>query len=297
MSSRKLGFIGLGIMGRAMAENLLKSGSSVTVYNRTRARAEEMKSLGARVADTAADAARGSDVVISMVSDPAAVRDVILGHGGAVEGLGQGAVLIDCSTIDPKTTMEVSEAARSRGASFLDAPVTGSKIGAEKGELIMIVGGTPELIASVQDVFDVISKKVVIAGPTGSGVWMKLCFNTLVGQMIVGISQAVVTAKAAGLDPRVFLDLVMSGAIQSPFYAWKGGCILDRDFSTNFSTKLMRKDADLAIGAARDLGIPLIATESVRDALDRAIEAGYGEDDMCSYARVLEQLAGVEAKD
>jgi len=280
-----------------MAENLLKSGSSVTVYNRTRARAEEMKSLGARVADTAADAARGSDVVISMVSDPAAVRDVILGHGGAVEGLGQGAVLIDCSTIDPKTTMEVSEAARSRGASFLDAPVTGSKIGAEKGELIMIVGGTPELIASVQDVFDVISKKVVIAGPTGSGVWMKLCFNTLVGQMIVGISQAVVTAKAAGLDPRVFLDLVMSGAIQSPFYAWKGGCILDRDFSTNFSTKLMRKDADLAIGAARDLGIPLIATESVRDALDRAIEAGYGEDDMCSYARVLEQLAGVEAKD
>jgi len=284
-------------MGRAMAENLLKSGSSVTVYNRTRARAEEMKSLGARVADTAADAARGSDVVISMVSDPAAVRDVILGHGGAVEGLGQGAVLIDCSTIDPKTTMEVSEAARSRGASFLDAPVTGSKIGAEKGELIMIVGGTPELIASVQDVFDVISKKVVIAGPTGSGVWMKLCFNTLVGQMIVGISQAVVTAKAAGLDPRVFLDLVMSGAIQSPFYAWKGGCILDRDFSTNFSTKLMRKDADLAIGAARDLGIPLIATESVRDALDRAIEAGYGEDDMCSYARVLEQLAGVEAKD
>jgi len=297
LSSRKLGFIGLGIMGRAMAENLLKSGSSVTVYNRTRARAEEMKSLGARVADTAADAARGSDVVISMVSDPAAVRDVILGHGGAVEGLGQGAVLIDCSTIDPKTTMEVSEAARSRGASFLDAPVTGSKIGAEKGELIMIVGGTPELIASVQDVFDVISKKVVIAGPTGSGVWMKLCFNTLVGQMIVGISQAVVTAKAAGLDPRVFLDLVMSGAIQSPFYAWKGGCILDRDFSTNFSTKLMRKDADLAIGAARDLGIPLIATESVRDALDRAIEAGYGEDDMCSYARVLEQLAGVEAKD
>ncbi|MDH7601568.1 MAG: NAD(P)-dependent oxidoreductase [Armatimonadota bacterium] len=292
----QIGFIGLGIMGRGMATNLINAGYEVTVYNRTRAKAEELQTMGARVADSPADAAAHGDIVFTMLADPPAVKQVILGHQGVIEGLKSGAILIDCSTVDPETTASVRKAVEAKKARFLDAPVAGSKDAAAKGELILMVGGEPETLEEAKPVLDVISKKIIHAGPSGSGTMLKLCFNLVVSHMMAALSESLVLGTKAGLSPQTIIDTLMTGVIGSRFYEWKGSCVLDRDFTTNFSLKLMHKDLSLISSAGYSLGTALPVTAAVKELYAVAKGLSNPDEDFCSVIKALEQVAQVEVK-
>jgi 3-hydroxyisobutyrate dehydrogenase-like beta-hydroxyacid dehydrogenase len=279
-----------------MAENLIKGGFDLTVYNRTRAKAEDIAKLGAKIADTPAEAARGQDVVITMLADPPAVREVIFGKDGLVGGLESGSILIDCSTVDPTTTASVREAAESKGAAFLDSPVAGSKDAAAKGELILMVGGEEAVLNRVRPILEAVSKRIVHAGPSGSGTMVKLCFNLAVSHMAAALSEALVLGVKSGLKPEVIIDTIMAGTVAAPFYQWKGGCIMDRDFTTNFSTKLMHKDLGLLMSAGGLFGVPLPVTAAVKELFSMAKGHGQAEEDFCSVVKVLEGLAHIEVR-
>ena len=293
---KKIGFAGLGIMGAGMASHLLRSSYDVAAYNRTRSRAEELVALGAKVADTPADAARGREVVITMLADPPAVNEVVLGEKGIIEGLEKGAVLIDCSTVDPATTEATRKAAESKGARFIDCPVAGSKDAAAKGELILMTGGAPDAVDSVRDVLETFSARIVYAGPSGSGTMLKLCFNLFVSHMAAALSEALVLGVKSGLKPETILETVMAGTVGARFYEWKGGCIMDRDFTTSFSTKLMHKDTGLIMSAANALAVPLPVTAAVKELFTMAKAHGQADEDFCSVIKVLEDLSGVEVR-
>lgn len=292
----RVGFVGLGIMGSGMAANLLKEGFEVCVYNRTRSRCLELEKLGAKTAETPADAARGATVVVTMLADPPAIKEAVLGNGGVIEGLEPGSVLIDCSTVDPDTTSATRAAAESRGAAFLDSPVTGSKSAAESGELVMMIGGDDKTLAAVRPVLDAMSSRIIHAGPSGSGTMLKLCFNLFVSHMAASLAEALSLGVKSGLKPETILEAVMAGKIQSPFYEWKGNCIADRDFSTNFSTKLMHKDTGMIMSAAQGLGVPLPVTAAVKELFQMAKCRGLEDEDFCSVAKVIEQDAGIEIR-
>jgi 3-hydroxyisobutyrate dehydrogenase len=292
----RIGFVGLGIMGKGMAKTLLQAGYELTVYNRTRNKAEEFVKLGAKVAETPADAASGNDVVITMLADPAAVTELVLGKNGIVEGLKAGSTLIDCSTVDPTTTALTLEAAEAKGADFLDSPVAGSKDAAAKGELILMVGGKEETLSKVRDVLETISKRIIYAGPSGSGTMLKLCFNLMVAHMAAAISESLVLGVKSGLKAETIIEAIMSGAIGAQFYEWKGGCMMNRDFTTNFSTKLMHKDLNLIMSAGYSLNTPLPTTAAVKELFGMAKSKGYAEEDFCSVVKILEQFAGVEVR-
>ena len=281
-------------MGRGMAASLLKAGYELTVYNRTRSRAEEFVGLGAEIADTPGLAAKGKQVVITMLADPPAINDAVLGKDGVIDGLGSGAILIDCSTVDPATTEATLEAARKKGARFLDCPVAGSKDAAAKGELILMLGGEDETIKQVREILEVVSKCIIHAGPSGSGTMVKLCFNLAVSHMAAVLTEALVLGVKGGLKPEVIIETFMAGTIGAPFYRWKGGCIMDRDFTTNFSTKLMHKDLNLMMSAGDKLNVPLPVTAAVKELFTMAKGHGEAEEDFCSVIKVLEDLAGVE---
>ncbi|MCE5200040.1 MAG: NAD(P)-dependent oxidoreductase [Armatimonadota bacterium] len=294
--SKKIGFIGLGIMGQGMATNLIRAGFDVTLYNRTMSRAEELAAEGASVANTPAEAAQGADVVITMLADPPAIHEVILGPDGVVEGLKQGAVLVDCTTVDPATTAETLKAVTAKGAAFVDSPVTGSKEGATNGELVLLAGGDAAIIDGIRDVLCTFSKKIIHAGPVGSGTALKLSFNLMVSHMIVALSESMVLGVSAGLKPEVILEAIMAGTIQSPYYEWKGGAIMDRDFTTNFSTKLMHKDLTMMMSAGYDLNVPLPITAAVKELFAMSKAQGNNDEDFCSVVKVLEDMANVEVK-
>ncbi len=294
--AQSVGFIGLGIMGQGMARNLLKSGFSVTVYNRTRARSEELAADGAAIAETPADAARGKDFVITMLSDPAAVKSVVEGERGLAAGLGAGATLIDCSTVDTETSAMLLQLAKSKGADFLDSPVTGSKLGAEAGELVLLLGGEAAVLEQARGVLEAMSKRIIHAGPSGSGTLLKLCFNLMVSHTAVALSESLVLGAKGGLNPETIVDALMAGALASYFIDWKGKCMITRDFATNFSTKLMLKDTKLIASTAQSLGFDLPTTDAVRDKLQEAADSGLAEEDFCSVVKVYEKAAGVEVR-
>lgn len=296
MSKRKIGFLGLGIMGSGMVQSLLREGYDLTIYNRTREKSKPLEALGAKVVDSPAMAAKGNNVVITMLADPAAVRETVLAPGGVIEGMEHGAILIDCSTVDPETTAATFHAAAEKNISFLDSPVGGSKAAAAKGELILLVGGDEAVMEDVRDILDALSKKIVYAGPSGSGTMLKLCFNLTVSHVMAALSEALVLGVSGGLQPEVIVEGLMSGIIASPFIEWKGNCIMDRDFSTNFSTKLMHKDLNLMMSAAYGLNAPLPVTAAVKELFSMAKGSGLGDDDFCSIVKILENFAGVEVR-
>jgi 3-hydroxyisobutyrate dehydrogenase-like beta-hydroxyacid dehydrogenase len=292
--TKQIGFIGLGIMGQGMAKNLLKAGYDLTVYNRTRSKAEDLAALGAKIADTPAAAAKGNHVVITMLADPPAIEAAVLGKNGVVEGLDSAAILIDCSTVDPATTDAIRAAVEGKAAKCMDCPVAGSKDAAEKGELILMVGGDEGVLEEVRPILEVVSKKIVYAGESGLGTSLKLCFNLTVAHMAAAMSQALVLGVKSGLKPETVIDTLMAGIVGSKFYEWKGACVMDRDFTTNFSTKLMHKDLHLVLNAGYSKGVPLPVVAAVEELFAMAKAHGEGEEDFCSVIKVLEDLAGVE---
>lgn len=285
-------FLGLGTMGSAMAANVLRRGHSLVVWNRTAARAEALVAAGARWAPTPAEAARGQDVVITMLADVPAVETVMGGSQGVVEGLSPGMVVMDMSTVDPSTALKMERWVTTRGAVFMDAPVSGSRKPATDGTLLIMVGGPAEAVERVRPVLECMGRVVVVGG-VGQGMAMKLVLNGLGAHMMAGLCSMLVLGRKLGLGTAEMLEVIGGGAFSSPMFKAKGDKIARRDFTADFSLALLRKDQRLVQQAARGLGYPMPTQDTVLDVVDEAVQSGLGSQDMCALIRLFEQWTGV----
>jgi len=290
---RTIGFVGTGLMGRGMARSLIRKGHALRIYNRTRAKAEEVAQLGGTVASTPAEAARGADVVVTMLADPQAVADCFEGDDGLLSTLQKGAVVIDSSTVSPPTTKKMADRVRARGGHLLDAPVFGSKNEAETGALGFIVGGDRAVFDSVQDVFACLGKSTYM-GPTGMGATAKLVVNLVIASELEAFHEGMVMATKAGLDPDQMYSVLMNSRARAGIFEMKGPNILKRDFSTFFPLRLMDKDMRLALETAESLRLSMPVVRAVKDVLGACVAAGQAEEDFSSAIKHLEREGGVE---
>lgn len=290
---RTIGFVGAGLMGRGMARSLIRKGHSLRIYNRTRAKAEEVAQLGGTVAATPAEAARGAEVVITMLADPKAVADCFEGPDGILATLGKGAVVIDSSTVSPPTTQKMARSVAAKGGHLLDAPVFGSKNEAENGTLGFIVGGDRTVFDSVQDVLGGLGKSTYM-GPTGMGAYAKLVVNLVIASELEAFHEGMVLATKAGLDPDLMYSVLMNSRARAGIFEMKGPNILKRDFSAFFPLRLMDKDMRLALETADALRLPMPVVKAVKDVLGQCVAAGQAEEDFSSAIKHLERAGGVE---
>jgi 3-hydroxyisobutyrate dehydrogenase len=295
---KKVGLVGLGIMGRPMAKNLLKAGFEVTVHSRTKAKVEELEQAGARAGKNPADVAARSEMVITMVPDSADVEQVAAGPGGVLEGARPGLIVADMSTISPAVTRSLAERAAAAGAAWLDAPVSGGELGAIAGTMTIMVGGDAAAFERALPVFQAMGKRVTHVGPTGHGQLTKLCNQILVAINLLGASEALVFAAKAGLDLEKVHAALSGGAANSWAFENLGRKMLNRDLKPAFKVSLQQKDLRLVSEAAREICAPVIGADLVQQLL-RVLEAqGRGDDGTQALVTVLEGLAGtvVEGK-
>jgi 3-hydroxyisobutyrate dehydrogenase-like beta-hydroxyacid dehydrogenase len=291
--AQTVAFIGLGTMGGRMARNVLKAGHALRAYNRTAAKADEVRRLGATVCASPREAATGADAVITIVSDPAALAAVLEGPDGAFAGCGPGALIIDMSTVDPGTSQALAARAASLGLRYLEAPVTGGVGAAEQGTLTIMVGGTEEEFALAKPLLDTMGTKVLHVGPMGSGSVMKLATNLVASCIYTAMAEAFVFATKAGLDPTLIAEVL---AERSPLIAGAAPRVLAGQFEARFPLKLAHKDVHLALNTARSLGVPLFALGAVGQFYSAALGKGLGELDQVGMIQLLEDLAGVQVR-
>jgi 3-hydroxyisobutyrate dehydrogenase/2-hydroxy-3-oxopropionate reductase len=294
--SASVGFIGLGIMGQPMALNLLKAGFKLTAYNRTPGKAAALEQAGAAVAASPAEAARDADFVVIIVSDSAAVEDVTLGRKGLLETVRSGAIVIDSSTISPVVSRKMACHAAGKGASWLDAAVTGSKYGAEKGELTFMVGGDREAFLRSLPVLKVLGKKHIYCGQHGLGLAAKLALNTIGATIMEIFCEGFVLATKAGVPPQTMLEIMQSSMIRANLADFKAPFIFKGDFTPHFPLKLMHKDLELAMEAAYAQNVPMPTLASVKEVYSAAKAQGKGDLDYAAVVTLLEELAGVKVR-
>ena len=285
-------YLGLGIMGRSMAVNLVKAGHEVAVWNRSVGKEVE----GARTAASPADAAKGAEVVWMCVSDTKAVEQVLFGTDGAAEALTAGTIVADSSTISPSATVRFAERIKTRGADYVDAPMTGSKIAAEAGSLIFMVGGDEAVLARLQPLFQAMGKQIFHMGETGKGQATKLVMNLQIALIYEGFAEALTLAAKLGVDVEKLLPLIQASMVRSGVVDYKAPFILKRDFSANFPLRLMLKDIRLALAAAKESRVRLPGLEAVEEVYDVAAEEGQQDLDYAATLTLLEKWAGVEVK-
>ena len=288
----RVGYLGLGIMGRGMAVNLVKAGNEVSVWNRSPGRDVE----GARIAATPADAAQGAEVVWMCVSDTKAVESILFGQNGVEPVLTPGMIVADSTTISPSATLRYAERVKARGAEYVDAPMTGSKIAAEAGNLIFMVGGEESALARLQPLFQAMGKQVFHMGETGKGEATKVVMNLQIALIYEGFAEALTLAAKLGVDVDKLLPLIQASMVRSGVVDYKAPFILKRDFSPNFPLRLMLKDIRLALDAAREARVRLPGLEAVEEVYDVAAEEGQQDLDYASTLTLLEKWAGVEVK-
>ena len=286
-----LGFIGLGIMGYPMAENLLKASYSLTVFNRTRQKAEELGQRGAAVAGSPAEVAGRASVIFLCVGDSESVCQVT--ESLLVE-VRPGAVVVDCTTISPSVSRKIAQQFAARGVSYLDAPCSGSKTGASNATLTFMVGGDPEVFERVRPYLLAMGKNIFYLGGPGMGLQAKLTQN-LVGALIFqAMAEGFVLARKAGLAPSRVLEVLQASVARAPLIDAKLPLVLARRFEPHFSLKWMYKDLGLMLESGRDLGVPLPATALVHELFGASVAMGHGEEDFAAAITLLETLAGVE---
>ena len=288
----KVAFLGLGIMGSGMAANLVKAGHDVTVWNRSKGKSVE----GAKSAATPAEAARGCDVIWSCVSDTKAVEEVYFGKNGIEAELKAGMVVADSSTILPVASKEFAERIRKTGADFVDAPVTGSKVGAATGQLIFIVGGEAKSIEKLEPLLKAMGKQTIHVGPVGQGESAKICMNMMIAFIFEGFAEATTLARKLGVPLEKFLELVGASMVRSGVTDMKGSMITGRDFGAHFPLRLMHKDIRLMLEAAKDTRVKLPGLETVEEIYDVASEEGMDDLDYAATLTLLQKWAGIEAK-
>ncbi len=290
----KLGFIGLGIMGYPMAENLLKAGYSLTVYNRTRGKAEQLAALGAAVAASPAEVAREARVIVICVGDSAAVMEVADNMLPAIQ---PGSLVIDASTILPSVSRRIAERFRARKADFLDAPCTGSKTGATNATLTFMVGGDAAVFERAKPYMQAMGKTVIHCGAQGMGLQVKLTQNLIGALSCQAMAEGFVLARKAGLAPSLVLEVLQASVARNPLIEGKMKLVMERNFAPHFSLKWMQKDIELMLESARELNVPLPTTALVHELFGASIAAGHGDEDFAAAITLLEGLAGVEVSD
>lgn len=287
MSVERVGFIGTGIMGAPMAANCIKAGFSLTVYNRTASKTEPLRALGAGVADTPADTVRGADAVLIMLTGPEACDACLFGPGGAVCDLPSNALVINMSTIPPWYAEQLAEKLGSRGLRFVSAPVGGSRIPAEKGELLILAGGKGSDVAAARPLFDAVGKRTIHCGPVPSGDQMKMVNNLFLGVLMAGLAESLRLGEKCGLAMETMYDVLQSGAMDSPVVRMKRDLFLSGEFTPQFPLKHMAKDLNFAADLARDLESGTPSASSVRNLFDLAMAAGLGEEDFAAVYKAL----------
>jgi 3-hydroxyisobutyrate dehydrogenase len=287
MSKPRVALLGLGIMGSGMAGRLLSANFPLTVYNRNPARAAGVASAGAVVAESPRQAASDADIVISMVADDLASREVWFGENGALAGVRPGSQLIESSTVSVNWVLELAAAAVQRNCKFLDAPVTGTKPHAAAGELLFLVGGSPETLAMVRPVLAVLGRDAIHLGPNGSGARLKLINNFLCGVQAASFAEAVSMVYEGGLDPEKAFAILTGGAPGSPLVKLISARATAGDSDRNFILRLMAKDISYALDEAKRLGVTLGTASSALEVFKRAIERGYGEQDFSAVINSL----------
>lgn len=288
-----IGFIGLGIMGFPMAKHLREAGYPVTVWNRGAAKADAAKSFGAKAAKTPREAASGARFVITMVTGPEAIRQVMNGPDGFLSSEAKNIVWIQMSTIDIASTGEFASAAKKKGWTFLDCPVTGSKKQVEAAQLILLAGGDARILNEARPLLLKMGKTIVHGGDVGSGTALKLCMNLIVAQMTTALAESAALAQSTGVDPaKIFEVLKNSPALDNGYYRIKEEAILRHNFSPAFSLANMLKDVRFMTKEAGERGLKLPVTESVQAVMEDALAQGLGEQDLTVILRAAAERRG-----
>ena len=280
-----IGFIGLGLMGKPMARNLLRAGFPVTVWNRTKSKADDLVGEGAKLAADPRDAAAAADVLITIVSDPPALEEVLWGPNGALEGLRAGSTLIDSSTVSPDTARRVAKACAERGVDFLDAPVTGGTWGAQKGELVFMIGGKAETLERVKPVLEAMGKRSILLGPNGAGQIVKLGMNLLLALQVDAFAEALALVTAAGVPADRLMEVLQSSMARSGVLDVKAPMMVKGEFPASFPLRLMHKDVRLALELAREHGITLPAGAAAYETFTAVKDASKDDPDFAAVAR------------
>ena len=280
--SVKIGFIGMGIMGRPMAKNLLAAGHEVTVYNRTASRCDEAVEAGAARAETPAECAAGKDIVITIVTDSPDVEAVLFGENGAMGGAAEGALFIDMTTISPDVTRNIAARLEEGGFQFLDAPVSGGDIGAQKGTLTIMVGGRQEAFDRAESVLEAMGSRITLVGESGAGQVTKACNQILCAVNLLAVCEAVALAARSGIDLEKMHRVVTGGAAASWSLEHLGKSIIEGNYDPGFMVKLIQKDLNICMNAARSLDLPVPGT-ALANQFFRSNQA-HGEEDLGTQA-------------
>jgi 3-hydroxyisobutyrate dehydrogenase len=291
---KRIGFAGMGLMGSRMAMSLLKKGFAVTVWNRTPERCEPLAKEGAKVARTPRELAEAADVVVVCVADPNAAGRVMFAEDGIRPAIRPGFRYLECSTISPGLVKRMGDVLRERGADVLEAPVTGSKLGAERGTLLFMTGGRKETHEELMPVMMAMGSKAILCGELGDASVVKLIGNTIISFMLEGFCEGLVVAQKNKIPLQTVLDVVMASGFASPYFSFKGAAIDKRDFGQHFSIDLLVKDQTLMLEEAAARRIPMPGLAAIREVFQAARGQGLGQEDIAAVVKVLEQAAGVE---
>lgn len=287
----RIGFIGLGLMGAGMAKNLKDKGHEVTVWNRTRARAD---ALSLPFAGSPRALAEANELVVCCVSDPAAIDRVVFAPDGIIHAARPGFRYVECSTTSPEQVKRVAEALAEHGAEMLEAPVTGSKVAAKNGTLLFMTGGPEALHRELEPVLLAMGSRAIHCGEAGQGALMKLIGNTVISFMLEGLCEGLVVARRGGLAVDKVLEVIAASGFASPYFAFKGAAIRDRDFDTHFSLELLVKDQSLMLaeGHAKQASLPGLA--AIHQVFQSARAQGFGPEDIAGVIRTLETASGID---
>jgi len=283
----KYGFIGTGLMGNAMALNLLNAGHELTVFNRDASKCKNLVEAGAKQVGTSLEVVAAADITFCMVSDPQAALSVCFSPHGVIQGISQGKSYVDMSTVDPQTAEKIGVSVQARGGLYLEAPVSGSLQPAKDGQLVIMAAGDQALWNKVQPAFEVMGKKSVFFGEIGAAASMKIAVNMMMGSMMSVFGEAMSLVDACDLKGEDFLDIVSEGALACPMYAGKGAALLAENYSANFPLKHLQKDLRLAIQIGDDKQVALPSVATANEVFKRACQQGLADEDMCAVAKTV----------
>ena len=292
----KIGFIGLGIMGRPMAVNLIKAGHEVTAFDVIPEAIAPLVEAGAVAGSSCADVADQSDIVVTMVQDGPQAEEAITGEGGALAGASSGDLIIDMSSVAPGVSQRIGIACAEKGVGFLDAPVSGGEPFAISGDLAIMAGGSDADFERARALFEVVGKSAVLCGKVGAGNVTKLANQIVVGANIHGLAEALTLATKAGVDPETVFDAIKGGLAGSNVMNAKAPMMFERNFKAGFRIELHKKDINNAMETARELGLPLQVTANLQQVLTALVEKGHGKEDHSGILHYVEENAGVEVR-
>jgi len=285
----EVGYLGMGILGSAMAGRLLDAGFPVTVWNRSPEKCSDLAAKGAKVGESPKAVVEHCDITFACTSDPESARQVVFGQTGVLAGVSTGKSFIDMSTVDEETSKEIALAVTAKGGRFLEAPVSGSKGPALQGQLVVLAAGDKSLCDEAQACFDVVGKRTFFLGDVGAGARMKLVVNMMMGINIAALSEGLAVGTKAGLQGNDILEVLKEGALNCPMYSLKGPTMLEGKYAPAFPLKHQQKDVRLAVALGDQLGQSLPVAAAANETFKAARSAGYGDDDMSKVYEVVKR--------